>query len=611
MPKADSDLSAAPSDQSATESVSCETSEQPRATGGAIAEIFGDILPNALTGQRDPGAMKGGEPPPTAEQAGLRLFLSPKDIELLSSKFDSTYERFASAKTVLESKVAERTEDLMNVQRRLELIIDSISDAVITFDEAGNIESFSRSAEVIFGYSEADVLARPIAGLVPILSPGAKHVEEMAATLGIKADGSPIRIEGIVRSMTFNGRSLFVATIRDITEQQYTRKLLEEQAFLIEKSKSFVLVTNASHEVDWCNPCFEELTGYKKSQLTGQRPYDLLLDKSTDESAIATIRDACRRLDSYSVEVIFLHATGRPFWIQIESHPMFAEDGTLDKYVALGIDITEQKQREEQQADFVSMVSHELRTPLTVVSGALDALEMSASKLPSDMERSLVEMGQRNCAQLSTLIEDLLDINKLEAGVVRFQSQEIDVSDPVRDGIRTLATLADEAGVRLSANYCKQDVPVFLDPQRLLQVVVNLLSNAVKFSKPGGEVLLTLTRDEHRAKIEVTDHGLGIPRSFQGRVFERFARDAEVQAMGKEGFGLGLSICKGLIDLMGGEIYFVSEEGEGSTFTVELPLSNGKQTENLLAGKPELQYEYTDDFEHGNPLIEEDVDHAR
>ncbi len=598
MPRVENQADDLQSDQIDTGAGKPESGSPPASPGASINRLFEQMFTQPV--DCDQIQTPDAEAPVAsiAEDGGLRLFLSPRDIAALSSKFDSTYQRFTSAKSMLEKKVQERTEDLVNVQRRLELIIDSISEAVITFDESGSIESFSRSAEAIFGYTESSVVNLSVATMIPCLANKCDDYDIAEGSLGLKSDGTPIKIEGRVRSLTFNQERLFVATVRDVTEQQYTRKLLEEQAFLIEKSKSFVLVTNSAHQIEWCNPCFETMTGYTKSQLIGKRVVDLLLDDSTDVAAIEMVGSACRNRESYSVEVILVHSTGRPFWIQMESHPMFTEDGQLDKYVALGVDITEQKQREAQQADFVSMVSHELRTPLTVVSGALDALEMSVADLPSGMERSLVEMGQRNCDQLSTLIEDLLDINKLEAGVVRFQSQEIDVADPVRDGIRTVASLADESGIELLASYCDERIPVFVDPQRLLQVVINLLSNAVKFSRPGGKIQVRLSSDGRIAKIEVADEGIGIPLGFREKVFERFARDAQVQAMGKEGFGLGLSICKGLVELMEGRIYFESTEGQGSTFTVEIPVSANARAEGSPAEPQPVQYEYQDDTCH-------------
>mgnify|MGYP003652632235 FL=1 len=267
-----------------------------------------------------------------------------------------------------------------------------------------------------------------------------------------------------------------------------------------------------------------------------------------------------------------MHATGRPFWIQMEAHPMLDEDGAIEKHVAIGVDITEKKRLEKQQADFVAMVSHELRTPLTVVSGSLDAIEMSFAKDMPEMGQSLIDMGQRNCAHLSRLIEDLLDINKLEAGIIKFQSQSICLDQVLQDAIQTITPMAEKQDLTVSARLDTQDAHVFVDPQRLRQVMLNLLSNAVKFSRAGGDIEVSAVREEEGVRFCVIDSGIGIPAEFQSKVFERFARDAGVQAEGIEGFGLGLSICKGLIEQMNGEIGFKSVHGEGATFWVTLPV---------------------------------------
>lgn len=571
----DDDRSPARRDESST-----SAQEQPVDLAIPVREhktIDGDSLLDLMRGaaSREAGSesiprQSGGGP---AAKSGLRVYFDAADIASLSNNLDSTFDRFSSAKADLEARVAERTQDLENTRQRLEVVIDSISDALISFDENGNIESFNRCAEQVFGYSEADVVGRPVSLLLPKF-PQTKMLagtfDEMSAQ---RENGFAFRVEGSLRPMQMHDRIIFVLMVRDLTSVKFTQKLLNEQAFLLGKSKSLAFTTNADYEIEWCNPCFEVLTGLAFEDIIGKNPLNSLLARGTPQATISEIAAAQARLAPYCVDVILKHSSGRPFWVELEAHPMLDEHGVLEKYVTLGVDITDRKRQEQQQADFVAMVSHELRTPLTVVSGSLDALEMSFSDALPDMGNSLIQMGQRNCASLSTLIEDLLDINKLEAGVIRFESELIDVAEPVRDAARTIRRLAVEAGLTFTTQIDAEPVNVFLDPNRLRQVVLNLLSNAVKFSQPGGEILLSIEDLGEKLKISVADNGLGIPAEFQPSVFERFSRDPAVQASGKEGFGLGLSISKGLIEQMGGSVLFESTEGVGSTFWIELPVA--------------------------------------
>lgn len=506
------------------------------------------------------------------QSSGLRIHLSAAEVASLSARLGQTYERFTETRSTLEREVSERTRGLEQTRKRLELVVDSISDALVSFSEDGKIESFNRAAQLLFGYDDSQVIAKPLSLIIPHFDSISELQGESVILSGKRSDGRYLHLEGSVRSMMFDEGTHYVAALRDLTNAKYTQKRLDEQAFLIEKSHSFVVTTNASGNILWCNPCFEQLTGYSLAQIAGEHYADRILSAETPQGTIDKMKKAAKEQRSHTAELVLMHATGRPFWIQMESHPMLDEDGEIEKHVAIGVDITEKKRLEKQQADFVAMVSHELRTPLTVVSGSLDAIEMSFAKNMPEMGRSLIDMGQRNCAHLSRLIEDLLDINKLEAGIIRFQSQSVSLEKVLQDAVETISSMAEKHGLSVSSNLETQDAHVFVDPQRLRQVMLNLLSNAVKFSHAGDTVEVTAVREDESVRFCVNDTGMGISAEFQSKVFQRFARDSEVQAEGIEGFGLGLSICKGLIEQMNGEIGFDSVHGEGTSFWVKLPL---------------------------------------
>ncbi len=518
-----------------------------------------------------PGMMdRPGDGP--GPDAGLRLYLDAREVAALTRNLDTTLERFNRAKSHLEAKVAKRTRELEQIRERLEVVIDSIADGIIACSEQGVVKSFNRAAESLFGCLEAQAVGKSVKRFFPRGAVSRGLFSELGEARARRFDGLPILVEGTVRPMQAPEGTLYVIAVRDLTAVRMTQKRLKEQAFLIQKSKSFVLTLDTAQRVVWCNPCFEKLSGYALSSMLGRRPGEFLFDRDSPAKAVAAIDAAFIAGTSFSEEIILRHANGRPFWVQIEAHPMHGEDGSVEKWVALGLDITARKREEQQHVDFVSMVSHELRTPLTVVSGSFDALAMGVGGDLPEVCHSLIEMGQRNCAHLSTLIEDLLDINKLEAGVIRFQSEVIDIVAPVGDAARSMLPLLRDRAIKLESDVRVEGARVFVDPNRLRQVIINLLSNAIKFSPIGGRVILSIELIAGMVRVTVQDFGHGIPASFQPRLFEKFSRDVAVQASGKEGFGLGLCISKGLVAQMGGRISFVSQEGEGSSFIVDLPL---------------------------------------
>jgi signal transduction histidine kinase len=233
------------------------------------------------------------------------------------------------------------------------------------------------------------------------------------------------------------------------------------------------------------------------------------------------------------------------------------------------------------------MVSHELRTPLTVVSGTLEALEFGSCGEFSQQALELIQMGQRNCSHLSALIEDVLEINQLESGDIPLTLKPIIVFDTVQDVINTMATLFERSGHLLRLIAPDEHAVIMTDDTRLRQILTNLLSNARKFSRSGSEVTLSIDYGE-TVNIEVSDQGYGIPIEFQPKLFERFSRDVGVRASGIEGFGLGLSITKKLVDQMNGSISFESAQGIGTTFRVSFPRHSASPDSKSVRRKLQL-----------------------
>jgi signal transduction histidine kinase len=232
---------------------------------------------------------------------------------------------------------------------------------------------------------------------------------------------------------------------------------------------------------------------------------------------------------------------------------------------------TERKRLERLKDDFVSTVSHELRTPLTSISGSLGLLMGNAAgSLPKPMAR-LLAIAHTNSQRLVRLVDDILDIEKMQAGRMVFNFSRVEVRSLVAQAIAANRGFAEGYGVRVRLEDARIPADVRADPDRLLQVVTNLLSNAIKFSPVDHEVVVAIEKGTDMVRFTVRDHGPGIPIDFKPLIFEKFVQADAGFARHKGGSGLGLSIVKQIVDRLSGEVGFADAPGGGTIFHVQLP----------------------------------------
>ncbi|HLY09114.1 MAG TPA: ATP-binding protein [Planctomycetota bacterium] len=244
--------------------------------------------------------------------------------------------------------------------------------------------------------------------------------------------------------------------------------------------------------------------------------------------------------------------------------------------VYLGVilrDVTEQRKVGRLKDDFISTVSHELRTPLTAIRGSLGLLSGGVIGGIPAQARTMIEIAHKNCERLSRLVNDILDMEKIESGKLEFHLKPQEVRGLVQQAIDTTRAFADTLGIRCVLEEGPAGLGVMADPDRLLQVLTNLISNACKFSPRGESVTIGVAAERGLVKVRVADRGPGIPDEFRKRIFQKFAQaetsDARIRQ--GQGTGLGLSISKAIVERMNGAIGFESEIGRGTTFFFSLP----------------------------------------
>ena len=286
--------------------------------------------------------------------------------------------------------------------------------------------------------------------------------------------------------------------------------------------------------------------------------------------------------EAETLELRVINAYGTPRWVEA-NNGVIEYDNEPAELVCL-VDITERKEADTMKGEFVSTVSHELRTPLTSIMGSLGLISgMYGQELSSDVS-DLISVSERNVNHLVLLINDLLDIQKIEAGKLDFERKPFPVSDLLAISLSSMKGLSKQYGVTLQAESGFQDVMVDGDIHRLNQVLLNLVSNAMKFSELGQKVRVVISnKKDHVIRISVVDQGLGIPLEFHDRIFQKFAQADSTDSRKKPGTGLGLNISKLIVEAHDGTIGFTSEPGLGSTFFFDLPLAVPKAGETDIA----------------------------
>ena len=227
----------------------------------------------------------------------------------------------------------------------------------------------------------------------------------------------------------------------------------------------------------------------------------------------------------------------------------------------LNLEIAERKKAENAKQEFTSTISHELRTPLTSIKGSLGLIQSGAICALPDKLQPMVDIAYANCERLMILINDILDIDKIEAGKMDVHMQQTEVGWLVEEALKANRDYGVEHGITFVRAETDKKMFVYGDADRLMQVLSNLMSNAAKFSSDGERVTLSAARDGDTIRISVTDNGIGIPEEFRESIFDKFSQIDSSDTKLKGGTGLGLSISKAIVEQHGGEIGLVSEVG--------------------------------------------------
>ncbi|MBN1582013.1 MAG: PAS domain S-box protein [Anaerolineae bacterium] len=357
--------------------------------------------------------------------------------------------------------------------------------------------------------------------------------------------------------------------------QELARTLSQNQAIL-ESIADGVIVFDRSGKAVVANPAIARLLDYPDSGIIGRDVAALMAENVQSEEQevmINLVQGNAKSYPTFKLEwgIKTLSVSCAP--VQVESEPT---TGT----VAVFRDFTREAELERMKGVFVSMVSHELRTPLNAILGYAEMLHEGIYGQLDEKQREAIQRILANTRRQLSLVNDLLDQAQIEAGTLALNFTTVKPADLIREMHSTMIVLAMAKGLELNC-HIDNDVPEMVqgDPQRLHQILINLVNNAVKFTERGQVEANVFRSDEDHWAIQIRDTGPGIALEAQGYIFEPFRRADDSATRKHSGAGLGLSIVKQLVNLMGGEIILTSRIGQGSTFTVRLPIASRAQRE--------------------------------
>ncbi len=468
------------------------------------------------------------------------------------------------AKTT-EAKKAE--EQVRSMNEYLKNIFNNMNDVVLVLNPYGNVKSCNGSLQLLLGMRATEMVG-----------------ENINKILGINGEFTFENIDGEYTFINHEDNVVYlsvkstkdkfnqiIVTIHDITPIKVIQFEIEQNEFkfrtLFEVAQEAMMFANLDGEIFDFNKSTNRILGFEKGSLYKLEDVIHKDDLDRYKQMMENIQKG-----NYSRNELRIIHNKEVIDVELSVFISNATSVSDDRfYVYIMRDITEYKRVNALKDEFVSVVSHELKTPITSIDGSLRLLLGGImGELPQKVV-DILKLASRNSVRLIELINDILDIQKMETGEMKFVSTELKLSDVIVSTVEECDGYVEQYGVSIKVGHI-DDVYVFVDKLKLIQLITNLLSNGIKFSEKNSEVLLYSEIINDYIRIHVIDKGVGIPDSFKDKVFNKFSQSELSITRKIGGSGLGLSIAKEIVEKFGGKIDFKSELNKGTDFYFELPI---------------------------------------
>ena len=496
---------------------------------------------------------------------------------LLSTKKDVTHLKVLRDAKLLEARFRD--------------LLESTPDAIVMVNVTGRIVLVNSHAERLFGHERGALLGQPVEQLLPERFRAAHNshrgdffgqprTRTMGAGLelyGLRKSGEEFPVEISLSPISTEEGTMVMSAVRDITERKRAEQKFRD---LLESAPDAMVIVGREGRISLVNSQTERLFGYSRQQLLGQ-PVEILVPeryrgKHTGNRATFFSQPRARNMGA-GLELYGLRRDGSEFPVEISLSPLETEEGL---FVSSAIrDATERKRFESAlqaasrlKSEFLANMSHELRTPLNGIIGFSELLIDGKPGAINSRQMEYLNVILSSGRHLLQLINDVLDLSKVESGRMELRTETFAVDQAVEEVVSVVSATARKKGVRIARQLSPTLSTVTLDRQKFVQVLYNLVSNAVKFTDDGEVTLCVDQPQPDQLRIRVIDTGIGIRPADFSRLFVEFQQLDSGSARRYEGTGLGLALTKKIVEFQGGTVEVASEPGQGSVFTVTLPL---------------------------------------
>ncbi len=502
----------------------------------------------------------------TDEAVEFESKVRKKDGPIITVQFNGQWSNEEKLLFLVAQDITERSnkqETLAQAETRLRHIIETLPIGLVMTNLRGIVKLTNPVAEQMLAASRTEMLDKPLSNFMQV--PGENDLFVYLDKCMDKALETPLIMPH--RSQAY----------RDFVKERQARR---------ERKDRLRFETEANRE----NKLDDETRSNGSSEFDDRDDEAPLDDEETDdpdyglenyfideesieaefnyqERVLGAVSNESESTDEHKAVSSATGVDGDTITAEVSVKTLDTNDG--QRLLILIVDVSERAEIERMKQQFVAMVSHELKTPLMAVQVYLELLECGSYGTLNETGAQKLKAVDGNVTRLTKLIKDLLDIEKLESGTLSSRKRSVNLSEIFNATRESVTPSAEKCGIDVT--FQSVDIEFNADPDRLVQVLINLIANALKFSPEGSTVSVEANDDEDSVQISVTDQGRGIPRKFRKKIFERFQQVSVDDASRKGGAGLGLAICRSIVEQHGGEIAVESEEGKGSKFWMRLP----------------------------------------
>jgi len=477
----------------------------------------------------------------------------------------------SSHQSVTVEEQTGRTHSMQQVPSQLILtLIDSLTEGVFVIDKEWRYTYLNRLAEELVGRPREELLGKNVWKLFPEAIDTVIYIESMKAVQEQQARQFEVFYPPLNKwfeSKIYPTHEGLVVFSRDITEQKHAEAEMARYAAIVTSSDDAIVSKTLDGTITSWNTAAERMFGYPAEEAIGQ-PITLIIPPELHQEEVDILGKLRRGIRIQHYETVRLRKDGTKVAVSLSISPVKDRAGNIIGAAKIARDITERLELERRKDEFISMASHEPKTPITTLKGFTQLLrrKLEGQGLPEAVPTLTKMEAQVN--RLTRLIDELLDVSKIQAGRVDYEEEPVDLAALLRETVELLQASSPTHTLLIRGTH---QAWIMGDQDRLGQMLTNLITNAIKYSPQANKVDLSITVSNMTVTLRVRDYGVGIPKADQKNIFDRFYRVRD-RHQAFSGLGLGLYITHEIVKQHGGDITVESEEGKGSTFVVSLPL---------------------------------------